>query len=159
MDAALCRDTLSRLVADETSALTELERILDIEHQALVANDVDALVSAGETRHRHVAALVRVEEERRSLCRAMDVPADPRGLQQLLDQCDSTREIAKRWVKCAALAARCRRSNDRNGALVAARMKHVEQVLSLITRNTAGTYGRRGSAAHVAAGRVVATRA
>jgi hypothetical protein len=38
-------------------------------------------------------------------------------------------------------------------------MKHVEQVLSLITRNTAGTYGRRGSAAYVAAGRVLAIRA
>jgi len=159
MDLSLCAETLSRLVADEIAALNELSRILDIEHGALVANDVDALASAGELRHRAVATLVRVEEERASLCRAMDVPANARGLDLLLQRVDPTRGLTRRWAECAALAERCRRGNDRNGALVAARMKRVEQVLSLITRNTGGTYGRHGSAAQVAVGRVVATRA
>ncbi len=159
MDDLLCRETLTRLIMDETAALTELAGILDVEHAALVANDVDALRNAGNLRHRQVNSLVRVEEERRSLCRAMGVPADRRGLQRLLERCDPTFELARRWGGCASLAEGCRRANDRNGALVAARMKHVEQVLSLITRNTAGIYGRRGKALHVASGRVVETRA
>jgi len=159
MDETLCYETLSRLITDETVALTELAAILEIEYTALVANDVDGLVRAGNDRHRHINGLVRVEEERRSLCRAMDVSADRRGLQILLKRCDPTLALVKRWGQCAALAERCRRHNDRNGALVAARMKHVEQVLSVITRNTAGTYGRRGKSLRVAAGRVVETRA
>jgi flagellar biosynthesis/type III secretory pathway chaperone len=159
MDTAVCGETLSRLVAEETAALTELAGILDVEHAALVANDADALISAGASRQRHVNALVRIEQERRALCRAMGVAADLRGLQSLLKQADPAHAVAKRWAECVALATRCRRANDRNGALVAARMKHVEQVLSLITRNTAGTYGRRGSALRVAAGRVVSARA
>ena len=154
-----CRATLERLLAEEVAALTELAVILDVEHQALVANSVDALVSASEQRHRYIAALVRIEDERRALCRTMGVAADRRGLQRLLQQADPSQELARRWAGCAQLAERCRRGNDRNGALVAARMKRVEQVLALITRNTAGTYGRRGSALRVAAGRVVTARA
>jgi flagellar biosynthesis/type III secretory pathway chaperone len=159
MDVVLCRETLSRLVSQETDALTELAGILEIEHAALVANDADGLIVAGQSRQRHVTALVRVEEERRALCRRMNVSADRRGLQTLLERADPSKDLARRWARCAALARRCRNENDRNGALVAARMKHVEQVLSLITRNTAGTYGPRGTALRVAAGRVVATRA
>jgi len=159
LDPLLCRDTLARLVTDETAALEALARVLDVEHQALVANDVEALARAGESRHGYVATLVRVEEERRSLCRAMQVADDARGLERLLRQCDPSRDLQQRWARCASLAERCRNLNDRNGALVAARMKHVEQVLAVITRNTAGTYGRRGPSAQVAAGRVLTAQA
>jgi flagella synthesis protein FlgN len=159
MDVVRCRDALARLVAAEAAALTELEQILDVEHAALVANDADALIRAGESRQRHVNALVRVEEERRSLCRSMGVPSDRHGLDTLLRKSDASGELTRSWGRCATLAGACRRSNDRNGALVAARMKHVEQVLTLLTPNAPGTYGRRGRSLRVGAGRVVATRA
>jgi flagellar biosynthesis/type III secretory pathway chaperone len=159
MDNSLCLEALERLVSEESAALRELSAILDREHAALLANDVDALGLAGESRHRQVAALVRVEEERRALCRATNVPATARGLEQLLRRVDPSRALARRWSECVALAESCRHGNDRNGALVAARMRRVEQVLALITRNTAGTYGRRGAGSAVAAGRVIAARA
>ena len=43
MDAALTRDTLARLLAEENTALTEFAVLLDKEHVALRGRDIDAL--------------------------------------------------------------------------------------------------------------------
>ena len=59
--------------------------------------------------------------------------ADPQGLEQLLKWCDPSKSLHPRWAKRGTLAQRCRDSNDRNGILVAARLKRVEEMLSVIT--------------------------
>ena len=69
MDPGVCREHLEKLLAEETAALAQLETLLDREHELLIANDVDGLDRAGETRQLLVGTLVRAEDERRSLCR------------------------------------------------------------------------------------------
>ena len=147
MNPSVCRETLDKLFAEEAGALARLEEILDREHEFLVANDVDEFERTGEARQACVANLVRIEDERRSLCRMMNVSADPLGLEKLIAWCDPARSLKKRVDACTERAGRCRSLNDRNGALVNARLKNVEGLLGVITgrANQPKTYGRQGT--------------
>jgi flagellar biosynthesis protein FlgN len=147
VDPTVCREHLERLLAEEIKSLAELEKLLDREHELLVGNDVEALERAGIARQACISELLRIEDERRSLCRMMNVPADMTGLDRLLTWCDPSRALRRRWANCAEIATRCRGLNDRNGALVAARMKNVEGMLDIITgrANQPKVYGRQGA--------------
>jgi flagella synthesis protein FlgN len=147
MDPVACREHLDKLITEETAALGQLETLLDREHELLVANDVDGLDSTARARQSCVGVLVRVEEERRSLCRMMNVPADMTGLERLLAWCDPSKGLRRRWADCAGSAARCRTLNDRNGALVTARLKRVEGMLEVVTGRAGQpkVYGRQGA--------------
>jgi flagellar biosynthesis/type III secretory pathway chaperone len=159
LDRNLCRDTLARLIAEESATLVQLERLLDREHATILANDVEALALAGDERHAGMASLLRIEDERRALCRMLGATPDAAGLHQLLTWCDPGQSLRKAWEACAASAGRCRDRNDRNGALVAVRLKRVEGALGALTGEKAGTYGPRGLYRGVRASRVVATEA
>lgn len=162
MDAGLCREHLETLLSEEASALAELERILTREHEILTANDVDALERSATERQACVGRLLRVEEERRSLCRMLGYPAEREGLEKLMAWCDPQGSLQARWAECAASATRCRDLNDRNGALVAARMRRVESLLGVITGRGAAppqTYGPSGGRAVPRVGRMLTTEA
>lgn len=153
MDPNTCRTHLDKLLAEEIAALGQLEDLLDREHALLVDNNIDELEKAGDLRQACVATLIRIEDERRGLCQMMNVPADLHGLERLLGWCDPSRELQRRWAACAERAAGCRDRNDRNGALVSARLKRVEGMLDTITgrANQPKTYARQGG--YAAAGR------
>ena len=146
MDPGVCREHLQKLLVEESNALTQLEKLLDHEHELLVANDVDGLDRAGEARQVCVGELLRVEDERRSLCRMMNVPADVQGLERLLRWCDPSNTMQRRLAECAERATRCREINERNGALVTARLKKVEGMLDVLTGRASQpkVYGRQG---------------
>jgi flagella synthesis protein FlgN len=161
MDTATCREQFGRLIADESGALNELAILLDREHGYLSANDVVALEGAARERQRCVTRIFQVEEQRRTLCRDMGRPDDLKGLEQLLRWCDPQGMLRQGWAQCCAAAENCRKLNDRNGALVAARLQHVQARLGVLIsgRRDAMTYGPRGAYAQTASGRVVATEA
>jgi flagellar biosynthesis protein FlgN len=161
MDAAKCRENLARLIAQESAALNELSTILDREHGFLQANDVVSLEATTRERQRCVARIFRVDEERRALCLDLGRPLDLAGLEGLIRWCDPKGMLAGRWAECSEAAARCRKLNDRNGALVAARLKHVQARLGTLieSRREAVTYGPRGAYSQAPSGRVVATEA
>jgi len=146
VDPKVCREHLSRLVTEEISALSRLEVVLDSEHEYLVANDIEQLASVAETRQDCISSLLRVEDERRSLCRTMKLPTDPTGIERLLAWCDPSRALHRRWADCMQLATSCRTRNDRNGALVSARLKRVEGVFDVLTgrANQPKVYGKGG---------------
>jgi flagellar biosynthesis protein FlgN len=146
VDPGVCREHLQKLLAEELNALTQLEALLDREHELLLANDVEGLDRAGESRQECVGALLRVEDERRSLCRMMNLPIDVQGLEKLLRWCDPSNTLQRRFVDCSQRATRCRELNDRNGALVTARLKKVEGMLDVLTgrANQPKVYGRQG---------------
>ena len=147
MDASVCRDHLARLISEESASLTQLEALLGQEHDTLVANNVEALEQATQKRQVAISALLRIEDERRSLCQMHGQSADVVGLEKLLAWCDPRGTLKAHWADCAALAGRCRDLNERNGALVMARMKRVEGLLGVITRReTVATYGPQGGA-------------
>jgi flagellar biosynthesis protein FlgN len=146
VDTGVCREHIEKLLIEESAALTRLEGLLDKEHEFLIANDIEELDRAGEARQACMGDLLRVEDERRSLCRMMNVPTDVKGLERLMTWCDPSRKLQKRWSECSTRAGRCRDLNDRNGALVAARLKRVEGLLDVLTgrANQPKVYGPQG---------------
>jgi len=161
MDQSQCRERLGRLMGEESSALNELSVLLEREHGYLEANDVVSLEGATRERHRCVGRIFRIDEERRSLCRDMGYTLDLKGLEELIRWCDPKGTLAGGWAECFAAADRCRRFNDRNGALVAARLTHVQARLGTLidSRRETTTYGPRGGYSQASSGRVLTTEA
>jgi flagellar biosynthesis protein FlgN len=162
VDAALTRDHLARLLADENAALTEFEALLEREHGSLRSRDIDALEALADARQASVIRLVRIEDERRSVCSMLGYDADLAGLAKLIAWCDPQRSLGRAYEECATRARRCRDFNDRNGVLVGAQMKRVEGLLGAITGTTSAPrgYGPRGQSAYAtSAGQVVSAEA
>ncbi len=146
MDPDICREHLEQLLGEEIAALSQLESLLDREHELLAANDVEQLDRAAQARQSCVGDLVRIEDERHSLCRMMNMSTDLPGLERLLDWCDPAHELRGRFAECAELAIRCRHLNDRNGALVGARLRKIEGMLGVLTGRAGEpkVYGKQG---------------
>ena len=161
MDAAACREHLHKLIDAETAELTALSGLLEREHGLLANGDLPGLDAAMRERQGCIGRILRVDEERRLLCRNLSHAEDAAGLARLMSWCDPSGALARRWTQCTEAAARCRILNDRNGALVSARLKHVQQRLSaLVSAGRQGvTYGRDGGYAVATTGRVITTEA
>ena len=162
MDPSLTRETLARLLEAEASVLADLERLLAREHEILVRNDSpEALESACGERQSRMGELLRIQDERRNLLRMHGQRPDNAGLEALLSACDPDQSLRRRWLACAEAARRCRESNDRNGALVAARMNRGEGMLEVLTGQRPGprVYGPQGQMAAAGASRLVAAEA
>jgi flagellar biosynthesis/type III secretory pathway chaperone len=146
VDPSVCREHLAKLIDEENNALTRLEGLLDQEHEYLLANDIEALERAGEARQVCIGDLIRVDDDRRALCRMLNLPTDHGGLERMLKWCDPTASLQARIAKCAERAGQCRNLNDRNGALVSARLKRVEGLLDVVTgrQGQPKIYGKQG---------------
>jgi hypothetical protein len=79
VDASLTRDTLARLLIEENGALGEFEMLLEKEHGALASRDIDSLEALAEGRQASLIKLLKVEEERRSLCSMLGFDTDLAG--------------------------------------------------------------------------------
>ncbi len=154
MDPQTCRAQLSRLIQQEIAALGDLAVLLEREFTHMRDNDVDALGDAMRERHKCVARILNVDDERRSLCRALGRPHDLKGLEALLAWCDPQRTLAAAWAACTAAATKCRGLNDRNSAMAGARLQNVQARLGVLIdgRRETVTYGPRGTCS-VATGR------
>jgi flagellar biosynthesis/type III secretory pathway chaperone len=161
MDASLCREQLQRMLAVENGLLAKLETLLDTEHAFIADDDIEALEQAGQSRQSCMVELVRLEDERRSLCRMLGKKPDLSGLEELLKWCDPKGSLQAQWKECAERATRCRSLNDRNGIIVTARLKRVEGLLNIVTGRTQApaTYGRQGAYASVPVGRMIRSEA
>ena len=146
MDPVVCRDTLDKLITEESGTLDQLHQLLEREHEFLVANDVDALERAGNARQSCISTLMRIDDDRKALCRALNVPPDQHGLDRVLAWCDPAKQLRRRWKELGERADRCRAANDRNGALVTARMGRVQGMLDIVTGRAGQpkVYGRQG---------------
>ena len=149
IDPALCREQLGRLLDDEVTTLGLLETQLQREHAMLTANDVDGLEAAGNDRQACVSKLLRIEDERRGLCRLFGKPGDLKGVESLLTWCDPAGGLLPALRDCTDRASRCRDQNLRNGALVNARLQRVSNMLGMLDASTGSsrTYGRQGGSA------------
>ena len=162
MDAALTRDHLARLLSEENAALAQFEALLDREHGALKTRDIDALEELSDARQASVTQLLKLEDERRSVCSMLGYDTDLSGLAKLIAWCDPRRSLASAYDECATRARRCRDLNDRNGLLVGAQIKRVEGLLGAITGTSSEprAYGPRRAAGWTApAGQVLSAEA
>jgi flagellar biosynthesis/type III secretory pathway chaperone len=147
VDPMLCREQLARLLDEEVATLALLEDQLNREHAMLTDNDVDGLEAAGNDRQACVSKLLRIEDQRRGLCRLFDKSGDLTGVRALLTWCDPSGTLAPALRECTDRAGRCRDQNLRNGALVNARMQRVSNLLGMLDLNggSSRTYGRHGA--------------
>jgi flagellar biosynthesis/type III secretory pathway chaperone len=152
---------MSKLISEESSGLTQLGDLLEHEHGLLAAGDVANLETAINERQRCVGRISRLDDERRALCRALNVSLDAQGLEKLLRWCDPQGTLSTRWGECAQAAIRCRVLNDRNGALVSTQLQHVRARLNTLLQSTRETltYGRKGGYSQSSVGRVLAAEA
>jgi flagellar biosynthesis/type III secretory pathway chaperone len=161
MDPALTRDSLERIVGEQLATLTRLEELLEREHALLVDRDVEQLAAAGRDRQACVGALLRIDSERAALCRMFGHAADSAGMQKLLASCDTSGRLATRWQSCTEMTRRCRKLNDRNGALATAQLRSVSGRLDVLTGGaprSAATYSSGGTA-RPSTGRLLAANA
>jgi len=160
----VCRSQLERLLQDETNSLHLLEQQLDAEFGMLKANDIEGLEQASVARQDTVAKLLRLEDERRQLCRLLGKGDDQAAMMALVSWCDPTGTLADAYQRCATQAQRCREQNNRNGALVAARLQRVSKLLDTMNGNapssaTYGPDGARDAGNRSTTSRLLATRA
>jgi flagellar biosynthesis protein FlgN len=161
MDPAVCREQMDKLIGEEVRGLAQLNTLLEHEHGLLAAGDVVSLEAAINERQRCVGRIARVDEERRALCRKLNLPLDATGLESLMRWCDPEGTLSGRWAECTAAAGRCQLLNDRNGALVSAQLKNVRQRLGTLIQggHESLTYRRNGGYSQGSLGRVLTTEA
>lgn len=163
MDRSACRAQLARLLQDEAALLTRLEAQLQSEHALLKSNDVEGLEQASSARQQTVAGLLRVDDERRQLCRLLGKGEDKLAMAEILRWCDPDGSLTGDCAQCAQAAVRCREQNDRNGALVTARLNRIGEMLRVVNpaASAAGTYapGSMTTLPRVGKGRFLAVRA
>lgn len=158
MDPVVCREHLATLLREESQFLADLEALLEQESRIIETSDIKILETTTRARQERMGALARIEEQRRSLCAAHGFSADRAGLEGLMAWCDGEGRLLSRLRNCAERAVRCRDLNDRNGIVVAARLKRVEGMLDTLTgRPTrSDTYGPKGyTASNTRPGRVL----
>jgi flagellar biosynthesis/type III secretory pathway chaperone len=144
MEPQVCLTQLANMLADETRLLGTLAQQLQHEHELLVANDVEGLEQAADARQASVAGLARVDHERRSLCRLLGYGADNTGLAAMLKWCDPSGSLAAPHAAASQEAQRCREHNDRNGALVNARLNRLNSMVDRMNGSNHRTYESRG---------------
>ena len=162
MDPAVTREAVERQITEQSAVLARLEALLDREHAQRVARDIEGRAAAGRDRQGCVGSLLRVEGERASMCRMLGFPEDADGMRKLLAWCDPEGHLAVRWNSCTDLTRRCRKLNDRNGALATAQLQNVSGRLDALTggaQRGKGTYTPQGVTRAAPAGRLLAAQA
>jgi flagellar biosynthesis/type III secretory pathway chaperone len=159
MEASLCREHLAELVHEELKLLEVLYQLLEQERGVIASGDLKALERSTAQRQAQVAALAQTEAQRNSLCSMHGQSSDAAGLAAILRWCDPKGELAGVLTQCRERALRCRQVNDRNGLMVSAHLKRVDERLRALRGRTdrAATYGPRGDLAGSNAGRVLGT--
>jgi len=121
---------IERILGEESRLLGSLEQLLRSEAEILRGDDVEAIERIGSSRHECIDALTGLESERTEACRLLACGSGREGFEKLLDWCDPTRSLRARWLGNLDIARRCRELNDRNGAVVTARLNRVRQLLT-----------------------------
>src|SRR5688500_1042551 len=89
-DPTICREQLATLMAAVNAHLAALETLLAKEYDLLQGRDAEGLEKAGTARQQCIGHILRIEDERRALCRATGRGEDTAGLHSLLAWCDPT---------------------------------------------------------------------
>jgi flagellar biosynthesis/type III secretory pathway chaperone len=134
VDPQQCAGLLARLIEEESKTLAELAVLLEHEHDLLArSGSVEALEDACEARQICMGTLLRIQDERRGLLRLLGLPDAPASFDALLAGCDADGTLRRRWTATLDQARLCRELNDRNGALVSAKMRRVQGLLHVLT--------------------------
>jgi flagellar biosynthesis/type III secretory pathway chaperone len=137
---------LTRILAEERRLLGELESVLQRETEILRGDDAQAIERIGDSRHGYIDTLSKLDAERADTCRMLSFGAGPDALAQLYQWADPGEGLRQDWNVNLELARRCKALNDRNGAIVIAKLGRVQQLLGKLRGTSlAPVYSARGS--------------
>jgi flagellar biosynthesis/type III secretory pathway chaperone len=137
---------LIRVLADEGRLLGELEAVLLQETDVLRGEDAQAIARIGDSRHRYIDTLSKLDAERSAACRMLSFGNDRSALDRLLEWADPSGGLRAQWSTNLVLARRCKAINDQNGAIVAAKLGRVQQLLGNLRGVSAPpVYSARGA--------------
>jgi flagellar biosynthesis protein FlgN len=142
LDPTLCREQLATLMAAQNAHLAELETLLTQEYDLLQRRDPEGLEKAGAARQQCLAHILRIEDERRALCRATGRNEDTDGLHSLLTWCDPAGLLVRAMQEYRDRTQRCREQNDRNGILVNGRLQQDARTYGPGSDESAGYGGK-----------------
>jgi len=128
-------EALSAVIAEMQAAAAAFRESLADERRALDQADPAALNRAGDRKRSLLMQLERLDIER----------------QQLLREAGTTDAAYRRaWDGVLEALHDCQRTNQRNGGIIAQRLKHVRRALSVLTgkQDEAGAYGPAGQLSH-----------
>lgn len=141
-DPTLCREQLASLMAAENAHLAALETLLTQEYDLLQSRDAEGLEKAGTARQQCLGHILRIEDERRALCRATGRSEDTAGLHSLLAWCDPTGLLVPAMQEYRERTQRSREQNDRIGMLVNGRLQQEARTYGPGSDESSG-YGRK----------------
>ena len=142
LDPKHCREQLATLMAAQNAQLAALESLLTHEYQLLQTRNAEGLEQAGTARQQCIGHILRIEDERRALCRATGRSDDPAGLHSLLAWCDPTGLLLPAMREYRERTRLCREQNDRNGMLVNGRLQQEGRTYGPGSDESGG-YGRK----------------
>ena len=138
--------TLTRILTEEAGLLGELETILQQETEVLRGEDAAAIQRIGGNRHRCVDTLSRLDAERADTCRMLSFGSGRGALDRLYAWADPSAGLQAKWSSNLECARRCKTLNDKNGAIVAAKLNRVQQLLGKLRGNsTPPVYSSKGA--------------
>jgi flagellar biosynthesis/type III secretory pathway chaperone len=123
------QEHLSRILAEEARLLGEFELVLRQETDVVRSDDTQAIQRIGADRHRYVDTLTRLDAERADACRMFSFGSGGGALDRLFRWADPSGALHRQWASNLELARRCKALNDQNGAIVAAKLGRVQQLL------------------------------
>lgn len=118
-------------IAAELSAFESFAGLLETEHEALLAGDVDAVARIASTKGEKVALLSALSERRLAALRKAGFPASRKGMAQwLLLAGEVAVPVSGQWNRLLETASRAQQLNERNGALIQARLAFNQAALA-----------------------------
>jgi len=134
------RRRLEDVLDREIEAAHLLAATLADERSALTGNSPEAVRQRTIEKMRHLEAIERLEQERRSLGTAAGQDLSRNGANEF----GIVETVAERWRALMELMARCRAANEVNGYIIHLRQGQVRQLIDIVRGGPAITYGPQG---------------
>ena len=140
MDWSNLRNSLDELIDREFELAHRLSQALADESEALKQLDPGKLDEATDAKQQCVSLLSGIDSERRQFCVGYGLTPDREGMHALLVKADGPDgALTERWYSLLALLEACREANQRNGAVVSAQRRRVDDALGLLRGEAANT--------------------
>jgi flagella synthesis protein FlgN len=134
------RRRLEDVLDREIEAARSLAATLADERSALTGNSPEAVQQRASEKLRHLEAIEKLEQERRSLGSAAGQALNRNGANEF----DIVETVAERWRALMELMAGCRAANEVNGYIIHLRQGQVRQLIDIVRGGPAITYGPQG---------------
>jgi flagella synthesis protein FlgN len=144
-------EELVETIRRQTRAFTELVALLSLEHQALLANDADALNSCAVRRGPLLASIEELDGHMAGCVKTHRIEPTRSGIERFLAQLPpAPRQVAlSDFAALRDIAQRCRDQNEVNGKVIAQNQRTAQRLMRALrgaAADSAETYSASGQA-------------